>query len=154
MYKTRQAFSMIELVFVIVVIGILSAIAVPKFAASRTDASITKAKVTISSVRVAIMTEKQARILKGDFAHPIVSLHTTGYAFSTFNVDRDGIENPVLEYPIEDCTALGKTEGCWSVAGTVYTYKMPVSGKAVDFTISNGRFDCTHTQAECQELTR
>ena len=47
---------MIELVFVIVVIGILSAIAIPKFAATRDDAIITKARTTVASVRSALAT--------------------------------------------------------------------------------------------------
>ncbi len=59
---------MVELVFVIVVIGILSAIAVPKFAATRDDALITKGLATLSSVRSAIATERQKRILRGDFS--------------------------------------------------------------------------------------
>ena len=65
--KNRLAFTMIELVFVIVVIGILAAIAVPKFAATRDDATITKAMATIGSVRSALATERQKRILRGDF---------------------------------------------------------------------------------------
>jgi len=38
MYPQRTAFTMIELVFVIVIIGILSAIAIPKLSATRDDA--------------------------------------------------------------------------------------------------------------------
>ncbi len=38
MYQKRTAFTMIELIFVIVIIGILSAIAIPKFSATRDDA--------------------------------------------------------------------------------------------------------------------
>lgn len=159
MYKTRQAFTMIELVFVIAVIGILSAIAVPKFAASRTDAEITKAKLTVASVRVAIMSEVQARILKGDFVNAVNSLNTAGFAFSTFNADRDGDTNDVLQYPIEDCNALGETHGCWSVAGVVYSYNSPIQDNiSADFNITNGRFDCavtdTYAGKLCQELTR
>ncbi len=58
---------MIELVFVIVVIGILSAIAIPKFAATRDDAHITRGLATLASVRSAIATERQKQILRGDF---------------------------------------------------------------------------------------
>ncbi|WP_373032469.1 type II secretion system protein [Sulfurovum sp.] len=63
----RRAFSMIELVFVIVVIGILSAIAIPKFAATRDDALVSKARATVGALRTAIATERQKKILRGDF---------------------------------------------------------------------------------------
>ena len=36
----KQAFTMVELIFVILVIGILTAIAVPKFVATRDDAVV------------------------------------------------------------------------------------------------------------------
>ena len=38
MIHGRRAFTMVELVFVIVILGILSAVAIPKLAATRTDA--------------------------------------------------------------------------------------------------------------------
>ncbi|MDM5263069.1 prepilin-type N-terminal cleavage/methylation domain-containing protein [Sulfurovum sp. XTW-4] len=63
----RRAFTMIELVFVIVVIGILAAIAVPKLAATRDDAKISKARATVGALRSAIATERQKRILKGNY---------------------------------------------------------------------------------------
>ena len=72
--SSKKAFTMIELMFVIVVIGILSAIAIPKFAATRDDATITKAIATIGAVRSAIATERQKRILRGDFT-PITSFN-------------------------------------------------------------------------------
>ena len=60
--SNRKAFTMIELIFVIVVIGILSAVAIPKFAATRTDAQITKAKATLNCNRRSI--KKTFRKLK------------------------------------------------------------------------------------------
>ena len=63
----NKAFTMIELVFVIVVIGILSAIAVPKFAATRDDAEISKGRAEVAAMRSAIATERQKRILRGNF---------------------------------------------------------------------------------------
>ena len=67
MYTSHKAFTMIELVFVIVVIGILSAIAIPKLAATRDDAIITRARDTVASLRSAIATERQKMILRGEF---------------------------------------------------------------------------------------
>ncbi|MEA3522396.1 MAG: type II secretion system protein [Campylobacterota bacterium] len=158
MYTSSQkAFTMLELVFVIVVIGILSAIAIPKFAANKSDAVIAKAKATVASVRLALSSERQKRILKGDFANPITTLHTAGYAFSTFSADRDGDTNDVLEYYEPDCTTLGKSQECWSVSGSapnvIYSFNMPLSGTA-DFNITNSRFVCDESDSNCQLLTR
>ncbi len=63
----KKAFTMVELVFVIVVIGILSAIAVPKFAATRDDAEVSKGRAEVAALRSAISTERQKRILRGVF---------------------------------------------------------------------------------------
>ena len=69
----RTGFTMVELIFVIVVIGILSAIAIPKFAVTRDDAIIAKAKTTVGALRSAISMERQKRILRGDFSDLNVS---------------------------------------------------------------------------------
>lgn len=67
--KNRKAFTMLELIFVIVVIGILSAIAVPKFAATRDDATVSKARSDVAAMRSAIAMERQKRILRGNFGN-------------------------------------------------------------------------------------
>jgi len=69
----KKAFTMIELVFVIVVIGILSSIAIPKFAATRDDAIISKARAEVAAMRSAIATERQKRILRGDFTDVVTA---------------------------------------------------------------------------------
>ncbi len=46
----RSGFTMIELVFVIVILGILASVAIPKLAATRDDANIAKASTEISSM--------------------------------------------------------------------------------------------------------
>ncbi len=152
--KKRNAFTMVELVFVIVVIGILAGIAVPKMAATRDDATITKARTTVASVRSAIATERQKRILRGDFTNPITSLHTTGTAFDIFNLDKDNNRAKVLEYSVPDCSSSGKLRECWSVSGTTYTYNLP-DGATVDFNITENRFECKIPgDSNCKLLTQ
>jgi len=133
----KKAFTMVELVFVIVVIGILSAIAIPKLAATRDDAHITRGLSTLSAVRSAITTERQKMILRGDMSG-ISNLRGTGTGvFTTFN-DVNG--SRVLEYDVESCSRIG----CWSTTnGTVYTFVTP-SGDCT-YTLQNNRFEDTTT---------
>ena len=138
----KKAFTMIELVFVIVVIGILSAIAIPKFAATRDDALISRGKSTLSSVRNAIATERQKRVLRGDF-NAITDLSSTDSGskiFTTFSADKKGKKNPVLEYPLKN----GTTPGYWSKANEIYTFHYYDSGKC-DFNLSSNKLsgDCS-----------
>ena len=120
--SSKKAFTMIELVFVIVVIGILSAIAIPKFAATRDDAVITKAIATIASVRSALATERQKRILRGEFED--LNASTIGNNFVN-----------MLEYPVKSCS----TSRCngWSTSGTDYTFHGPTGD--VVFELDNNR---------------
>jgi len=126
----RKAFTMIELVFVIVVIGILSAIAIPKFAATRDDALISRARTTVASVRSALATERQKNILKGDFS----DFNTTSIGTNFANL---------LEYSVKSCSSSGC--GGWSTGGNTtaptYTFYGP-TGNAV-YTLQNNRLNCT-----------
>lgn len=138
MYQTHKAFTMIELVFVIAVIGILAGIAIPKFAASRNDAVIAKAKSTVAAVRMGLSTAQQKMTLKGDFT-PITTLSVaSGYDKSIFDGINGVATNPLLEYPPRSCKTSSANE-CWYTADRAkYTYKMPMGG-SVDFNITNNK---------------
>ncbi|WP_434580994.1 type II secretion system GspH family protein [Sulfurimonas sp. NW15] len=144
----HSAFTMIELVFVIVVLGILAAVAIPKFAATRTDAQISKGRADIASIRSAIITDRQAHIIQGDPDY-ISGLSQN----STTLFDGNGTRE-LLMYGV----TAGDTDGHWSTTDDAppylhYVYK--IGGKDCAFTYSptTGRFGLNADQDTiCNEL--
>lgn len=61
----KNAFTMIELIFVIVILGILAAVAIPKLSATRDDAKITK---EITNVQQIISNAAAEYTAKGQFS--------------------------------------------------------------------------------------
>jgi len=153
MHIKRQAFTVIELVFVIVIIGILSAIAVPKFSTTMDQAYTAKASSTLASVMTAIGIERQKRILKGDFTE-ITDLGDTTYAFNLFSADGEGIQNRVVETPIENC-GTGDV-GCWTRNGSAktYVYSFADGSGTADFKLDNNRLVCDSDTADCAKLLK
>jgi len=151
--NTKSAFTMIEVVFVIVVIGILAAVAVPRLAATRDDAVITKAKVLVASVRNALAMERQKRILRGKFT-PLTAVGDSANVFGNF-YDANGDTNvAVLDYKI---TSEPNKKDKWSFSNDKYTFKS-VLGDVI-FEVVSGKFECdtnktTNTNATgCTQLT-
>ena len=129
--SNSKAFTMIELIFVIVVIGILSAIAIPKLAATRDDAIISKASATIGAVRSALATVRQKRILRGDF-NQTISWSSSGVFQTTNSADK------LLEYSVKQCTS---GSGCWErVDARTFKFYGP-GGKTCIYNLDNFRFD-------------
>jgi general secretion pathway protein G len=102
------------LVFAIVVIGILSAIAIPKFAATRDDAIVSKGRATVAALRSAIAMERQKRILSGVFTD------ITG-----------GEAKALLDYGLDTTR--------WNVSSNNFTFTAP-DGSTCVFSVSSNKF--------------
>lgn len=140
----RNAFTMIELIFVIVVLGILAGVAVPKLAATRDDATIAKMRADIGSIRAGIVNKRNAEMMRGNNQYPALEDGC------------DGLFCNVLQYGIKDVGVTAKNG--WhkvKVEGDVTFYKAAVGGKSTDFTycvksVSSGTVNCKAGQFICQ----
>lgn len=150
----RKAFTMIELVFVIVVLGILAAIALPRFAATRDDAQIAKARSDVAAIRAAIINERQTRLLKGDSSY-INKLNSS--TTSLFDGNGTGTsDGKLLQYGITVQNANGHwhSPSCTNATPNVCTYQYKIMNTDVTFTYkqADGTFTCTGTY--CSNLTQ
>lgn len=125
----KKAFTMIELVFVIVVLGILAMVALPRLASSKEDAEITRVKAEIAAIRSAIQTHRGAKLLaqKGK-----------GYPEK---LDEKTIEE------ITNGTKLNKKYWTLSNEGNQLTVK--IAGKQATFT-----YDKTKGNLTCQDSNK
>jgi general secretion pathway protein G len=128
----RFAFTMIELVFVIVVIGILSAIAIPRLAATRDDAQIAKGRSDVAAIRAGIVSERQNRLLKGE----------TNYIANLEDNGEDLFSN-IMQYGIVDQDA----NGHWHKNNGKYEFKIMNTPVSFDYNSSNGTFTCKREAA-------
>ncbi|RAX55337.1 hypothetical protein CCY99_01165 [Helicobacter sp. 16-1353] len=83
----RNAFSMMELVFVIVILAVVAAVAVPRFVATRTDSRVAKYKSDIATVLKSV----PARIV----AENIDATQSAPQGFSSWNewiIDTAGLD--------------------------------------------------------------
>ena len=153
MKRFKNGFTIIELVFVIVVLGILASVAIPKLSGVVEDANFASAKATISSLRTAINTERQRTLLQGNTAYPeILDDASTGTHEELF----DGNSTVhILQYPVYSKTTTGGWMKTSDNSGASIEYKYYINdSRTVDFnyTKSTGTFDCDHSIEDCRFL--
>jgi general secretion pathway protein G len=136
----KKSFTMIELIFVIVVIGILAAIAIPRMWVTRDDAIIVKLKTQVATIQSAISSKYAKLILEGNNSCP--DLET--------NPNDDKLFEGVLNKPIYKNASSLK----WDGNGTDYnaTYnssvvhfkydKNPEDGCKFYCVLGSGEFNC------------
>jgi len=91
MVNMRRGFSMIELIFVIVIIGVLSAVAIPKLSATRSDATSATCVHEISQLLGGISTE-YTRLGYSAFKDTPIKEMTNIYIATTIPAGKNGIQ--------------------------------------------------------------
>ncbi len=114
---------MVELIFVIVILGIIASVALPRLAGSREDAEITRARAQIAAIRTGIQTTRGANLLaqKG-----------SGYPQTL---------------KVTDVTNGTKLDANWNNDGSQEsnTYTLTIQGVSATFTYdpTDGSFKCS-----------
>ena len=152
MKKSLSAFTIIELVFVIVVLGILAAVAIPRLGATRDDAFLVRGQSQVSAIRSGIVLQRSRLMMEGNVTYPP---NLDNAAFNTADVRlfnfSDGNASNILEYPIMSQT---NRDGGWvKTAANAYTFRVNNADNNFTYNNATGIFTC-NVGADCQELTR
>jgi general secretion pathway protein G len=158
----KKAFTMVELVFVIVVLGILSSIAVSKMAVTRDDAMITNGRAQVAGIRNAITLMRNTNMLQAlgaKWPARLDALNATeakdGEALFGYDTNASNTAKKLLDYPVY----AKDTNGHWKkVAANKYAFKVMNVDVNFTYTASSGQFDCTqgtanNAQKYCKVLT-
>ena len=134
----KKAFTMIELVFVIVILGILAGVALPKLSVTRDDATMTKMRADLASIRNGIALQKSKYMMEGNISGWRSNIKTlVGKNFSS--VVQGGIKP-------------GNERNGWTISDD--TYKACIAKKCAEFELvttgkNAGEFNCKKEKGNC-----
>lgn len=134
MHQQQKGFTMIELIMVIVILGILAAVALPRFYDLQTDARVAKMQAALGAIKSAAAIGHSAALVSNQ----------TG---ATGTITMEGTSVPlVLGYP--DVGATAAASGIVIAAGGLADYTLSVSGNTLTVQVDSSHTDCKVTFAE------
>ena len=130
----KKAFTMIELIFVIAILGVLAMVAIPRLVGSKEDAEITRVRAEIAAIRSSIQTYRGANLLKQN---------------------GKGYPEALNEKTIEEITNGTKLSNkYWKVSQTGDTLTVTISGQRATFNYDKdkGSLTCKDSEPLCVKI--
>lgn len=134
----KRAFTLIEIIFVIVILGILSAVAIPKLFFTRGDAIVANARTQIAAIKSGISLKYNDSVLKGTPKYP-----------DTLESPGSNLFQNVVSVPVKDS---GTKNGWHKTGATTYTFKLDGQTANFNYNKNTGEFDCTSGDGLCSAL--
>ncbi|CZE49309.1 type II secretion system protein [Campylobacter geochelonis] len=154
--RLKSAFTMIELVFVIVVLGILAGVAIPKLVVTRDDATVSKLRADIAAIRSGIALQRQQNLMSGNPNWPVLTggfsevlqspIKFKGDARNGWKKTSGTADQPTFEV----CVAGKCTNFTYYQKGVV---KKGENGKPDTVTTPAGTFSCPPAESVCKMLS-
>jgi len=138
-----KSFSLIELIFIIIILGIVSTIAIPKLFNKTKNTTILKGKTDLNIILNGLQQYKTKVILQ-NLSYDLTSLETSN---SKYLFDK------ILDKPF---TVQKNKAGYWNkLSNTTYRYYIS-STDFIKFTYdkTNFTFSCDKTKSLCQEILK
>lgn len=131
----KKAFTMIELIFVIAILGVLAMVAIPRLVGSKEDAEITRVRAEIAAIRSSIQTYRGANLLKQQ--------NGKGYP--------EDLKTTTIE-KITNGTKL--SDKYWTVNPNGNTLTVTIAGQSTTFNYdkSKGSLTCNNSEALCSKI--
>lgn len=129
----KKAFTMIELIFVIAILGVLAMVAIPRLVGSKEDAEITRVRAEIAAIRSSIQTYRGANLLKQQ--------NSKGYP--------DTLDEATIKQ-ITNGTKLSNKY--WTVSGNKLTVTIAGQQTAFTYDKTTGSLACPNNDPLCVKI--
>jgi MSHA pilin protein MshA len=132
MKNRQQGFTMIELIMVIVILGVLAAVALPKFYDMQADARMAKMNAALGAIKSASAIAHSAYLMAGN---------------SPATVTMEGASVPLVNgYP--DVNATASSSGIAIAAGGLGDYTLAATATTLTVTPDSSHASCAITYSE------
>lgn len=136
MPKQQHGFTMIELIMVIVIFGILAAVALPRFYDLQTEARVAKMQAALGAIKSAAAIAHSSALVSNKTAASGESIQMEG---ATVNL--------VYGYPDVHATTAASS-GIVIAAGGLADYTLSISGNTLTVRLDGSHMDCKVTYTE------